>query len=134
MLWDGRRSKAVVASGALQRKDEACSVSENYSFSTETSVALITANTVSPSLSFIRFTEPVVMIDVTVPAAVRITTSETTLSETIFSMVPCNRFRMLVLMVVTLTLKVVRFLAIAPFKQQGLYYLPSAALRALVAC
>jgi len=41
-----------------------------YSFSTDTSVALIIANTVSLSLRFIRFTEPVVMIDVTVPAAV----------------------------------------------------------------
>jgi len=43
---------------------------DGYSFSTDTSVALITAKTVSPSLRFIRFTEPVVMIDVTVPAAV----------------------------------------------------------------
>ena len=40
------------------------------------------------------------MIDVTVPAAVRITTSDTTLSERIFSIVPGKRFRMLVLMVV----------------------------------
>jgi hypothetical protein len=38
------------------------------------------------------------MIDVTVPAAVRMTTSDTTLSETIFSIVPGKRFRMLVLM------------------------------------
>jgi len=45
-----------------------------------------------------RFTEPVVIIDVTSPAAVRITSSETTLSDTIVSMVPGNRFRMLVLM------------------------------------
>jgi hypothetical protein len=52
-----------------------------HSFSTETAVAFITAKTLSPSLRFIRFTEPVVIIDVTVPAAVRITTSETTLSE-----------------------------------------------------
>ena len=44
--------------------------------------------------------EPVVMIDVTVPAAVRMTTSDTTLSETIFSIVPGKRFRMLVLMVI----------------------------------
>lgn len=66
----------------------------------ETSVDLITAKTVSPSLRFIRCTEPVVMIDVTVPAAVWITTSDTTLSETSFSIVPGNRFRMLVLMVV----------------------------------
>jgi hypothetical protein len=71
-----------------------------YSFSTDTSVALIIAKTVSPSLRFIRFTEPVVMIDVTVPAAVRMAISDTTLSETIFSIVPGKRFRMLVLMVV----------------------------------
>ncbi len=38
----------------------------------ETSVALIIAKTVSPSLRFIRFTEPVVIIDVTLPAAVRL--------------------------------------------------------------
>jgi len=69
-----------------------------YSFSTDTSVALIIANTASPSLRFIRSMEPVVMIDVTVPAAVRMTTSDTTLSETIFSTVPGKRFRMLVLM------------------------------------
>jgi hypothetical protein len=71
-----------------------------YSFSTDTSVALIIAKTVSPSLRFIRLTEPVVMIDVTSPAAVRMTISDTTLSETIFSIVPGNRFRMLVLMVI----------------------------------
>jgi hypothetical protein len=76
--------------GAVSRKD--------YSFSTDTSVALMIAKTVSPSLRFIRFTEPVVIIEVTLPAAVRITTSDTTLSEVIFSIVPGNRFRMLVLM------------------------------------
>jgi hypothetical protein len=38
------------------------------------------------------------MTDVTSPAAVRMTISETTLSETIFWMVPGNRFRMLLLM------------------------------------
>jgi uncharacterized protein Yka (UPF0111/DUF47 family) len=43
-------------------------------------------------LSFIRFTEPVVIIDVTIPAAVRMTTSDTTLSETIFSIVRVNGF------------------------------------------
>jgi hypothetical protein len=63
-----------------------------YSFSTETSVALITANTASLSLRFIRSTEPVVIIDVTIPAAVRITTSDTTLSETMFSIVSGKRF------------------------------------------
>src|SRR5215475_12245741 len=67
-----------------------------HSFSTETLVALVTAKTLSPSLRFIRFTEPVVIIDVTIPAAVRMTTSDTTLSETIFSIVPGKRFRMLV--------------------------------------
>ncbi len=39
------------------------------------------------------------MIDVICPAAVRMTSSDTTLSETIFSIVPGKRFRMLVLMV-----------------------------------
>jgi len=70
---------------------------DDYPFSTDTSVALIIAKTVSPSLRFIRSTEPVVITDVTIPAAVRMTTSDTTLSETIFSIVPCKRFRMLVL-------------------------------------
>ena len=51
------------------------------------------AKTLSPCLTFIRSTEPVVIID----APVRTTTSDTTLSETIFSIVPANRFRMLVL-------------------------------------
>jgi len=37
------------------------------------------------------------MIDVTSPAEVRITSSETTLSEIIFSIVPGTRFRMLVI-------------------------------------
>src|SRR5439155_7845909 len=70
----------------------------DYSFSTDTSVALMIAKTASPSLRFIRFTEPVVIIEVTLPAAVRITTSDTTLSEVIFSIVPGKRFRILVLM------------------------------------
>jgi hypothetical protein len=72
----------------------------DYSFSTDTSVALMIAKTASPSLRFIRCTEPVVIIDVTTPDAVRMITSDTTLSEVIFSTVPGNRFRMLVLMVV----------------------------------
>src|SRR4029077_12239956 len=71
-----------------------------YSFSMETSVALIIANTASPSLRFIRFTEPVVIIEVTIPAAVRMTISDTTLSEAIFSIVLGKRFRMLVLMII----------------------------------
>ena len=74
---------------------------KDYSFSMDTSVALIIAKTVSPSLRSIRFTEPVVIIEVTFPAAVRMTISDTTLSETIFSIVPGKRFRMLVLMVVS---------------------------------
>src|SRR5690348_13382238 len=74
-----------------------CQQTDGYFFSTETSVALIIAKTVSPSLSFIHFTEPVVILDATITAAVRITTSDTTLSETIFSIVPGKRFRMLVL-------------------------------------
>jgi hypothetical protein len=56
------------------------------------------AKTASPFLRFIRFTEPVVMIVVTGQAAVLMTISETTLSETICSIVPGKRFRMLVLM------------------------------------
>src|SRR5260370_14818473 len=70
---------------------------DGYSFSTDTAVAFATAKTLSPSFRFIRSTEPVVITDVTIPAAVRITTSDTTLSETIFSIVPGKRFRMLVL-------------------------------------
>jgi hypothetical protein len=35
------------------------------------------------------------MINVTIPAAVRLTTSDTTLSETIFSIVPGKRFEYL---------------------------------------
>jgi hypothetical protein len=62
--------------------------------STDTSVALIMAKTASPLLRFIRFTEPVVMIEVTGPAAVLMTISETTLSETICSIVPGKRLRM----------------------------------------
>ena len=74
---------------------------KGYSFSTDTSVALIIAKTVSPSLRSIRFTEPVVIIEITFPAAVRMTISDTTLSETIFSIVPGKPFRMLVLKVVS---------------------------------
>jgi hypothetical protein len=90
---------AIGLSGDAAMLDRAVT---SYSFSTDTSVALIIANTVSPCLRFIRCTEPVVITDVTVPAAVRITISDTTLSETIFSIVPGKRFRMLVLMVVSL--------------------------------
>jgi hypothetical protein len=68
-----------------------------HRLSTDTSVALIMAKTASPFLRFIRFTEPVVMIEVIGPAAVLITISETTLSETICSIVPGKRLRMLVL-------------------------------------
>ena len=69
-----------------------------YDFSIDTSVALIIAKTLSPTLRFIRLTEPVVIIDVTSPEAVRSVSSETTLSETIVLIVPGIRFRMLVLM------------------------------------
>src|SRR5215475_15608273 len=69
-----------------------------YYFSMDTSVALIIAKTLSPTLRFIRLTEPVVMIDVTSPEAVRSVSSETKLSETIVLIVPGIRFRMLVLM------------------------------------
>jgi hypothetical protein len=58
------------------------------SFSTDTSVALIIAKTASPFLRFIRLTEPVVMIEVTSPAAVLMTISETTLPDTICLIVP----------------------------------------------
>ena len=69
---------------------------KDYSFSMDTSVALIVVKTVSPSLRSIRFTEPVVIIEVTFPAAARMTISGTTLPETIFSIVPGKRFRMFV--------------------------------------
>src|SRR5215475_853316 len=68
-----------------------------YYFAMDTSVALIIAKTLSPTLRFIRLTEPVVIIDVMSPAAVLMVSSETTLSETILSIVPGSRFRMLVL-------------------------------------
>src|SRR5258708_14572619 len=60
---------------------------KDYSFSMDTSFALIIV------------TEPVVIIEVTFPAAVRMTISDTTLSETIFSIVLGKRFRTLVLLV-----------------------------------
>src|SRR5437773_11159855 len=72
----------------------------DYPFSTDTDVAFITAKTLSPSFRFIRSTDPVVIMDVTIPAAVRMTTSDITLSETIFSIVPGKRFRILMLIVV----------------------------------
>jgi hypothetical protein len=70
----GRRILAVV-------------VGADDSFSTDTSVALM-AKTASPFFRFIRLTEPVVMIEVTSPAAAVMTISETTLSDTICSIVP----------------------------------------------
>ena len=66
----------------------------------DTSVALIIAKTLSPTLRFIRLTEPVVIIAVTSPEAVRSISSETTLSETIALIVPGIRFRMLVSMLI----------------------------------
>jgi len=80
---------AIGLSGDAAMLDRAVT---SYSFSTNTSAALIIAKTVSPCLRFIRCTEPAVIIDVTVPAAVRITISDTTLSETIFSIVPVSGF------------------------------------------
>jgi hypothetical protein len=80
-----------------QRRRTSGTTTLDYRFSTDTDVAFITAKTLSPFLRFIRSTEPVVIIDVTIPAAVRMTTADTTLSETIFSIVPDKRFRMLVL-------------------------------------
>jgi hypothetical protein len=58
---------AIGLSGDAAMLDRAVT---SYSFSTDTSVALMIAKTVSPSLRFIRCTEPVVITDVTVPAAV----------------------------------------------------------------
>jgi hypothetical protein len=72
----------------VRRRILAVVVGDDDSFSTDTSVALIMAKTASPFLRFIRLTEPVVMIEVTGPAAVLITISETTLSDTICSIVP----------------------------------------------
>jgi len=54
----------------------------------DTSVALIIAKTASPFFRSIRSTEPVVITEVTSPAAVLMTISETTLSDTICSIVP----------------------------------------------
>src|SRR5215211_1376634 len=71
---------------------------DDYPFSIDTEVAFIIAKTLLLSFRFIRSTEAVVIIDVTIPAAVRMTTSDTTLSETIFSIVPGKRLRMLTLM------------------------------------
>src|SRR6266496_4260519 len=84
MLSGGRRNGGIRASSNVggdwlplhfqktetSKTDPPRSFSERYSFSTETSVALIIAKTVSPSLRFIRFTEPVVIIEVTSPALV----------------------------------------------------------------
>src|SRR6266513_1030955 len=82
----------IIISRCLERVgDHATNIAE---------VAFITAKTLSPSFRFIRSTEPVVIIDVTIPASVWMTTSDTTLSETIFSIVPGKRFRILMLIVV----------------------------------
>jgi hypothetical protein len=86
------RGRDGLCAGELRKRAAA------YYFSMDTSVALIIAKTLSPTLRFIRLTEPVVIIDVTSPAAVLMVSSETTLSETILSIVPGSRFRMLVLM------------------------------------
>ena len=60
----------------------------DYPFSTDTDVAFVTAKTLLPSFRFIRPTDPVVIIDVTIPAAVRMTTCPIR-----FSIVPGKRFR-----------------------------------------
>src|SRR6516225_1114008 len=85
------RRRVYLCAGGLRKRAATC-----Y-FSTDTSVALIIAKTLSPTLRFIRLTEPVVIIAVTSPEAVRSVSSETTLSETIVLIVPGIRFRMLVL-------------------------------------
>ena len=72
-----QRIKEEAETGKNIRKREVA-IAQSSSASTDTSVALIIAKTVSPFLRFIRFTEPVVMIEVTGPAAVLITISETT--------------------------------------------------------
>src|SRR5437763_15894570 len=70
------------------------------SVSMDTSVALIIAKTASPFLRFIRLTDPVVLIEVTGPAAALITIWELTLSDKLCSILPGERFRMLVLIMV----------------------------------
>jgi hypothetical protein len=72
----------------VRRRIFAVVIGGDDSFSTDTSVALIIAKTASPFFRFILLTEPVVMIEVTGPAAVLMTISETTLSDTICSIVP----------------------------------------------
>ena len=79
-IGTSKRGQDTVATQFQFRADD--------SFSIETSVALIMAKTASPFWRFIRLTEPVVMIEVTGPAAVLMTISETTLSDTICSIVP----------------------------------------------
>src|SRR5262249_50679208 len=86
------QSRVCLCAGGLRKRAAA------YYFSIDTSVALIIAKTLSPTLRFIRLTEPVVMIAVTSWEAVRSVSSDTTLSETIVLIVPGIRFRMLVLM------------------------------------
>src|SRR5262249_28456444 len=86
-----------------QRRDDLCVDAlrkcEAFCFSMDTSVALIIAKTLSPTLRFIRLTEPVVIIAVISADAVRSVSSETTLSDTTVFIVPGIRFRMLVLIV-----------------------------------
>src|SRR6266550_1159312 len=88
---------SIVLTGDACLVGLSCRQTDGYSFSTHTEVAFITAKTLSPSFRFILFAELVVIIDVTAPTAVRIMTSDTTLSDTIFSILPGKRFRMLVL-------------------------------------
>src|SRR5262249_28344046 len=80
--WNALSSdKPAPARAALNRDKQP----NDYPFSSDTEVALIIAKTFSPSFRFNRSTELVVITDVTIPAAVRITTSDITLSEVIFS-------------------------------------------------
>jgi hypothetical protein len=83
-IEDAERPTSPKTPFKLQQRKTSGIKPDDYPFSTETEVAFITAKTASPSLRFIRSTEPVVIIDVTDPAAVWIVTSDTTLSETIF--------------------------------------------------
>src|ERR1700720_3139317 len=86
-LSHGYRERGF-SSHFVRRRILAVVVGDDDSFSTDTWVALIMAKTASPFLRFIRLTEPVVIIEVTDPPAVLMTIFETTLSDTICSIVP----------------------------------------------
>jgi hypothetical protein len=67
----------------------------NYARPRETLVAFTSAKTLSPGLSFISWTERVVMIDAISPMLVSTITSLGTLSDTMLFTVPGSWFRML---------------------------------------